>query len=167
MEEETDLKERVDELSVEQINQLIEIMKISKEERGRKHIPGRYNKLPFYVVPFSNYLENDEGQLGYHRLKGRACRNEKEYEFIIDQQNAYLTLIDRIHYLNDGWWPDWENDQQCKWFFRFNILEGFDIISTKYLRIYKDELYFRSKTIGQQLLFELEAEIKLALWGIE
>ena len=129
MEEQEELREYADNLDVEQIDLLMEILINSKEERGRKHIPGRYGKIPFYKISFRtgemlNIEKDSDTNNGWYikmaRTLGCCSETPEEAEFIDRQQKAYLKLIDEIHELNKGWEPDWSDEKQSKYNFRCN-----------------------------------------------
>ena len=80
-----------------------------------------------------------------------------------------LEVIDKIQELNKGWRPDWNDEEQKKYYFEYHrhpigtpkIFQNY----TETIGILKDEFYFKSREIGCKLIKELGTnKIKLALW---
>ncbi len=148
------------EISRNEADKLIRGDKV-EDKKVIEHVPGRYQ--PNGKYGFTTSI------VEYCRIFNICCKTEQEAEFILRQKKAKLALIDKIHELNDGWVPDWSNYEDDKWYFYYNHTKNrlvCTIIGN--FQESKNELYFKSEEIGDQIISELgEPLIKLALWGIE
>ncbi len=169
LENEEEIQEYVDNLSVAQIKVLMEALEESKKRRGRKHIPGRYTKASFWgyeldLQEIIRFNSDDQKYINRLRVIGNCSKTEQEAVFIHNQRKAYINLIDKIHELNDGWRPDWDEGKQSKYNFRYTH-DGKEILINENFRIqnHKSELYFSSHEIGKQILKDLYP-VFAALW---
>ncbi len=119
------------------------------------------NRFRFFMPEYKEdfYFICSDGDV----KSARACENEYEFRAFelgnmyqtkeqaqksLEQQKAYMRLVRKIHELNDGWIPDWGNNEQNKYSLYFNHHEGFvSFIRIIYCPSLPDELLFRTEVI--------------------
>ena len=74
----------------------------------------------------------------------------------IDSINAYTKLIIIIRALNEGWVPDWRNEDQYKYFPWFDMSSGSELVSDGY------SSWFTSSLAGSRLCFRDRETAKYA-----
>jgi hypothetical protein len=156
------------------LNRLHKYEAENRDKKEERHWPGRYKAEELYYVPdiahgHVNKRENARKELvKSDRECGIACKIRDEALFIQQQQSAYLELIDKIQELNEGWRPDW-NDDNYKHEPCYNHYDGLiSIVSDNSDQSLPDWFQAKSKQIWKTAIDQLgEPKIKLALWGIE
>jgi hypothetical protein len=66
----------------------------------------------------------------------------------INSINAYSKLIIIVRALNEGWQPDWKNDNQPKFFPWFDLSKGSGLVYGSY------NTWFTYSTVGSRLCFK-------------
>jgi hypothetical protein len=169
-----EIKTDLDAIS-ERLTILAEEEKEKDEKIKPSHIPGYYEPevqecyhYPAIGYPDTNikYWQNDNIDHHYQRF-AMCCKTEAEAVFVMEQRDAYRTLVMRIKELNAGWVPDWGSMDQDKYHF-YLYLGDLGVFFATANHVLPDELYLKTREIGNQLIIELgEDLIKLALWGIQ
>ena len=104
---------------------------------------------------------------GYYANKtlkyGNVYQSEEEAIKARDIQLAKVRVTDRIKELNDGWTPDWSDGNESKYIVLSsdtNRLWVSNMFVTKFL---PNNMYMKSRGIAEQILSEMEDDIKLIL----
>lgn len=132
----------------------------------QKHWPGRFNpkKNRQYFYPWTGVMLNHDQEItDMHRAQGMCCETEKEAEFVREQMEAELAVIDRLAELNEGWRPEKDVDSYEPFLDRDT---GKIIIERhSYAQILPDCQLSKSSEIWKQVISEFGKEkIKLAIW---
>ena len=107
----------------------------------------RYGKIEDTTVYESNYLDPNN------------CTSEKQAKKLL----AINQLMNVAKYLNDGWKPNWNNYEECKYTICFDNSNTEIFIDVDY-SIIRSIVYFKTKELAQTAIDILgEETIKLAL----
>jgi hypothetical protein len=101
-----------------------------------------------------------------HRALGVCCKTEKEAEFIRSKQVAYLEVVDLLKKLNNGWRPDWTDEDQEKYFLFWDHSDGEILCDIHgYSQGQRSELAAKTEEICHDVIKQLGPDkIYLALW---
>ena len=144
-----------------------ELEKIQDSREKKRHTPGRFKpgKGGSYCAIHERcldieYLENlNQDHTDRHIALGICCETEKEAEFVRDQKAAYLELIDKIKELNKGWRVDWKDENQKKYFLRYNRKVDEIIISLAWImQDQRSELAAKTEAICAYIICEFGSE---------
>lgn len=82
----------------------------------------------------------------------------------LDKIKATEKVKKRIYELNDGWKPDWNGDCNSKYFFEYDYYyDKIEINACYILKSIDNALYLKSYELAEQLINELEKELKIML----
>lgn len=94
---------------------------------------------------------------GYTTFDGNIFKSKKQVEKLI----AINMLMNVAKYLNKNWKPNWNNEQECKYYITIHD-NTIEVESISVLRCI--EVYFKSKELAKQAIEILgEETVKLAL----
>lgn len=115
-----------------------------------------YNKTVIFINAIGDILENNIQESNISEPNN--CTSEKQAEKLI----AINKLMNVAKYLNDGWIPNWDNDE-LKWFIEYNSkTKLFTFSATTYKN--NSFVYFRTSKLAEQAFDILGKEIiELAL----
>lgn len=158
-----------------ELNELVdELIQKKQETEEPAHWPGRYNPASnksFYTCApngvaksFVNYTSD---QKNGPREAGVCCQSAQEAEFVFYQKKAELAVIKELARLNEGWRPDWKNDDP-KWEPLYDHNSKEIIIQAGTVGSYLPEWFqAKSEKIWEQVIENLgEEKVKLALWPV-
>ena len=98
---------------------------------------------------------------------GSVFHTRGEAEQHVKREKAIRKVTDRIKELNDGWYPDWNNDEHKYYFNSYNHFDNsIFIVYYFYTQSYPNSHYMKSEEIAEQIRNEMFDDIKLML-GVE
>ena len=98
---------------------------------------------------------------------GKVFYTREEAEQHVKREKAIRKVTDRIKELNDGWYPDWNNDEPKYHFNSYNYFDNSMFIAYYfYTQSYPNSYYMKSEEIAEQIRNEMFDDIKLML-GVE
>ena len=98
---------------------------------------------------------------------GKVFYTREEAEQYNKREKAIRKVTDRIKELNEGWLPDWSNDEGKIYFDDYNHSYNFISISSyRHKQSYPNSYYMKSRRIAGQIRDEMFDDIKLML-GVE
>lgn len=130
-----------------------------KPEKGET-----YFFLEHKVIREAMWLDHDEIDKSYW-LTGNCFPSEELAQASYNQQLAYMEYIRAIAEFNEGWEPDWSDDDQAKWHTIFStVYKQLKISVCFYEQAQHEYLHYKSEAILEKLIEKLgEDKIKLAL----
>ena len=104
---------------------LVKILEeLPEAQKKQKHWPGMFQPQEeqeyFSANPMDggfinqSFLNYNQGITDTHRALGICCETKEEADFVIRKKRARLELVDLIAELNEGWRPDWDDEDQKK-----------------------------------------------------
>ena len=107
------------------------------------------------------YIDGDGGIMG--TSIGWSCPNTAPTKHQLERLLALNKLMNVAHYLNNGWEPDWNNNEQEKFYIYYSNVNK--TIKIEYNSVCNSgEVYFKSIELAEQAIEILgEETIKLAL----
>jgi len=148
--------------------------KLEKELEEKKEKPQTVWDLSvwdtYYCIDMdgdiSSHIITDYQSFVWKRDQGNAFLTEAEALKEVDRRAAKTRILRRISELNDGWVPDWGNNNS-KWFIylgrRPNILYITYQVS---VQCHSDAWYLRSQEDAELLISEMGDDLK-TLFGVE
>ncbi len=120
----------------------------------------------YYYVNYLGLVGSASYAKNYHKdkLRYRIFKTQKEAEKYAEYIKAEETLRRVIAEANEGWLPDWSNDDslKCKILYRCD-LDRLSIDSCSVSKLISNFMYIKSKELAEQLMKEYEAEFKTYL----
>ena len=136
--------------------------KYKQPKAGFKHGDEYYNVGTFGTID-NHCWKNDEYD---HQALGigNAFHTGEEAKAHKDWLIARATIIKRIKELNDGWTPDWKDEEQKKYMVYYDHTVPSCEVMSRYVYQYQpNNLCLKSEELAMQLIEELPAELKLYL----
>ena len=143
---------------IQEIELKLAEMKKELETKEEKSFPQKgdiYFMVTATCAIASDVCETDDGRFQVFRTKEDA---EKFY----DVECARKRVKDEIKRLNDGWTPDWKNDDESKYFTRL-VYNGLAIDSYKYSKDLDNSMYLRNHSLATKLINSHKDDLLLIL----
>ena len=129
--------------------------KLTYEDVARKLFP-KYSH--YYFISAGGTIEKSLGNNNLVELSDNTT-SKKQAEKLL----AINKLMNVAKYLNDGWQPDWSNDNEMKYYIWYSVLFSelrIDVV----MSTPSNNIYFKSEELAKQAIEILgEETIKLAL----
>jgi hypothetical protein len=122
-----------------------------------------YEKISLKLFELKDhYYTNADGIIRETSI-GWNCPNAAPTEHQLQRLLSLNKLMNVAHYLNDGWEPDWENANICKYHLYYTYPHK-KILVDYNLSFQTSNVYFKSEELAKQAVEILgEETIKLAL----
>ena len=118
----------------------------------------------YYYVNYLGLVGSASYNKNYHKdkLRYRVFKTQKEAEKYAEYVKAEETLRRVIAEANEGWLPDWTNEDEDKYevVLHMDDLNTFRYAATKYQPNF---MHIKSKELAEKLMKEYEAEFKTYL----
>lgn len=154
-----------------ELNELVdELIQKKQELKKPAHWPGMYipsgGSSVYAAWSCDMICTSHETLIKGYQLLQICCKTTEERDFVLAHQKANLAVINELARLNEGWRPDWKNDDP-KWEPHLQIAGEILILSDSDLQGLPDWFQAKSKEIWLQVIENLgEGKVKLALWPI-
>ena len=135
------------------------VRKYGRVERGESYYTSEFSDAP-------EYQDTRGGIDNFNYKTGRYFLTATEAIKDIERQKARMRIIRRIEELNDGWVPDFEDEDEDKFSVHYDHIE--DNLTAYPLFEWQEHescLYMKSQEIAEQMIREHGDDYKL-LWGI-
>lgn len=120
--------------------------------------------LPFYYVnkgacvaiqePNPNSLNDFQVRTRMIRA-GNACTDRKYMEKRAREIRLYNLLSNFAHKANEDWIPDWDDDEEDKWFIRYNNWSGEWVCDSVKNYSIPNVVYFESEDLAKQAIWDV------------
>jgi hypothetical protein len=128
-----------------------------KKKRWKPDLGKKYYFVSITGDAVDTYMDNDElDNFNYYTFNMFETKQEAEAKLKAIKKK--YDIINRIEELNDGWEPDWGNDDSK--YSLFIDYDEFDISRAIHIKRMPDELYFKTMGIGYTLIFEFGDDLK-------
>ena len=108
-----------------------------------------------------DWLVDDKYDLYKHKL-GHIFKTKEEAEHKLAVIDAEYAVRNRIHQLNNGWTPDWSNEDEYK--YQVYLYKGkLQVDYSLYSKFKPNWMYLKSDELTKQLIAELPDELNLIL----
>lgn len=98
----------------------------------------------------------------------QVYRTREQAEKALAKQQATIRVKKRIAELNDGWKPDWEDEDQCKYELYWDFAARKAAIScVSTAKMIDNTLYLKSIGLAEQLINEMRDDLKLMLEAVK
>lgn len=111
-----------------------------------------------YIIRFSNNSDVDKSLFNTQLV----FKTKEEAEKHLLKQQAKMRVIKEIARLNEGWTPNWENDDEIK-FFIGGLDKELVVELLVEIKTTNNNLYLKSKELAFQLIETHEKDLKLML----
>lgn len=154
-------KIQISEESYRNLQKSINVKKRYEPKQG-----DRYYYISDIGTVLSSIWKDDDRDI-YRYLIKNIFKTKDEAEQKLYLIKRKYKIIKRIEELNEGWKPDWNDDEQRKYYIEYypehvdNDLDFmFNIENFTNLKDKSDKYYFKSKEIGEQLIEEFDDELE-------
>lgn len=156
------LKNKTIELTEEEVN---EIIKQNSKSKPAWFVPGE-RETYYYITPngvcraTKEDCEWDTQALSFHKV----FKTEEEAEKELKRKQAETRVLKRIAEMNEGWIPDWDNEDEYKYSIDYSygnqrlFSDGFSID-----KCLLNDFYLKSKELAEQLISEMEEDLLIML----
>lgn len=153
------------EVTEEQHKEILGIIKPKSTKPWRAEVGQPYwNARDWGFVSFMTETECELND--YHYLTGNYYRTREEAEKALERQKAIGRVTHRIYELNDGWEPDWSDENQEKYNIHYDHeVEEFDWSIGRYLNPQFILPNMASQEIANQIIAEMKDDLRL-IWGL-
>lgn len=147
---------------------------VSCMERFRKWAEAEYREsifdinprenLPFYYVNKGTCVaiqEPNPNSLNDFQVRtkmisaGNACTDRKYMEKRAKEIRLYNLLSNFAHKANEDWIPDWDDDEEDKWFIRYNNWSGEWVCDSVKNYSIPNVVYFESEYLAKQAIWDV------------
>lgn len=113
----------------------------------------------FYYVDYDGNVEHSyfraNSTFDIQTLKfGNACRDEDYMKKRAKEIRLYNLLSNFAYEVNEGWEPDWDDENEDKWLARFNFFNQWQPAFINLMR-YTNMVYFKTKELAQKAIDEI------------
>lgn len=156
----------------EQIIQIPDTLEVKEVKDGKIILVEKEKKLTYeYIIKKlfpdteMHYYSNNSGHICKIRNNdiSNTCVNNAKSERQLEKLFAINMLMNVAKYLNDGWQPNWNNEEEGKYYIQIeNVSKDLNIDCTGLFN--SSVVYFKSEELAQKAIEILgEETIKLAL----
>ena len=108
----------------------------------------------------ANYTENYQ----WDKTRYRVFKTKEEAKRYAEYVKAEETLRRVIAEANEGWLPDWSNDDPFKYKILYRCdLDSLSIDSCRFSKLISNFMYIKSRELAEKLIKEYEVEFKTYL----
>lgn len=153
------------EVTEEQHKEILGIIKPKSVKPWRAEVGGEHWTVNSngYV---SWYLESGDTGDNHRYLTSNYYRTQEEAQQALERQKAIGRVTHRIYELNDGWEPDWSDENQEKYNIHYDHeVEEFDWSIGRYLNPQFILPNMASQEIANQIIAEMKDDLRL-IWGL-
>ena len=113
----------------------------------------------FYSIDYDGgdrwfHFDNKSGYDRQARKFGNVCKDEEYMQKRAKEIRLYNLLSNFAYEVNDGWEPDWDDENEDKWFARFNFLDQWQPAFINLMR-YPNMVYFKTRELAQRAIEEV------------
>jgi hypothetical protein len=132
-----------------------------KKKRWKPDLGKKYYFVSITGDVVGAYMD-DHGLDNFNYHTFNMFKTKQEAEAKLKAIKKKYDIINRIEELNDGWEPDWYDDdlKYCLVCWRFSSQDDWFVVNCSKQKEHPDEFYFRSKEIGEQLISEFGDDLK-------